>query len=231
MKPVNVTRRDLGLVGFAPAFEAMTAFTAARTAAQADEIWLLEHPPVFTLGRAGREEHVLAAGGIPVVHTDRGGQVTYHGPGQLVAYVLADVKRLNIGPRELVRRLEEAMIRTLAGTGIIARRRPGAPGVYFGAAKIGALGLRIRRGCSYHGLALNVDVDLEPFARINPCGYAGLEVTRVADLAGVTDPAWLRDELFVHLCGVLYEECGFHAVVAPRESAACTPRWSLDTVT
>jgi lipoyl(octanoyl) transferase len=164
----------------------MQAFNAARTPETQDQLWLLEHPPVFTLGLAGRREHVLAAGGIPVIATDRGGQVTYHGPGQAVAYVLADLRRLGIGAKELVRRIEEAMIALLAEYRIEGRRRAGMPGVYVGDAKIAAIGLRIARGCSYHGVALNASVDLEPFARIDPCGYPGLAATRLADL-GVRD--------------------------------------------
>lgn len=174
--------RRLGVVPYVPTWERMRAFVAARTDETADEIWFLEHPPVYTLGLAGDPAHVLDPGAIPVIRTDRGGQVTYHGPGQLVAYVLADLKRLAIGPRELVRRLEEAVIQFLAAERIEGERRPKAPGVYVGGSKIAALGLRIRKGCSYHGLALNVAPDLEPFGRINPCGYAGLVVTSLARL-------------------------------------------------
>ena len=178
--------RNLGLVAYEPTWRAMQAFNAARTAATEDQLWLVEHPPVFTLGLAGRREHVRAPGDIPVVATDRGGQVTYHGPGQAVAYVLADLRRLGIGVRELVRRIEEAVIVVLRGYGIEGVRRAGMPGVYVGDAKIAAIGLRIARGCSYHGVALNVDADLEPFSRIDPCGYPGLAATRLADL-GVRD--------------------------------------------
>ncbi len=160
----------------------MQAFTDQRSASTPDEIWLTEHPPVFTQGLAGRAEHLLAPGDIPVVQTDRGGQVTYHGPGQVVAYTLIDLRRAGFGVRELVRRLEQAVIDCVAEAGVQATRRPGAPGVYVGDAKLAALGLRVRRGCSYHGLALNVAMDLGPYARINPCGYAGLAVT---DLAGL----------------------------------------------
>jgi len=162
----------------------MQAFTDARDADTPDELWLVEHDPVFTLGQAGKPEHVLAPGDIPVVPVDRGGQVTYHGPGQLVAYPLLDLRRLGIGVRELVQRIEQSVIDTLATWGIEARRRDGAPGIYVGAAKIMALGLRVRRGCSFHGLAFNVDMDLEPYARINPCGYQGLAVTQVLDCGG-----------------------------------------------
>lgn len=182
---MSVLIRRLGRVAYTPTWTAMRDFVAARTPDQADEIWLLEHPPVYTLGLAGKREHILEAGSIPVVHSDRGGQVTYHGPGQLIAYVLLDLKRLGLGPRELVRRLEAAILATLAGYGIQGQRRVGAPGVYVDEAKVAALGLRLRNGISYHGLALNVALDLEPFARINPCGYAGLAVTSLAQL-GVT---------------------------------------------
>lgn len=174
--------RRLGRVPYEPTWQGMKDFVDARTAETPDELWLLEHDPVYTLGLAGDPAHVLNAGGTPVVQTDRGGQVTWHGPGQLVAYVLLDMKRRELGPRELVRLLEEAIIRALAGWGIEAQRRPRAPGVYVGAAKIASLGLRIRRHCSYHGLALNVAPDLAPFRGINPCGYAGLAVTSLAEL-------------------------------------------------
>jgi len=167
----------------------MQAFTDARDADTPDELWILEHDPVFTLGQAGKPEHVLAAGGIPVLKVDRGGQVTYHGPGQIVAYPLVDLRRLNLGVREFVCRIEQAMIDVLADWNIVGQRRAGAPGIYVGDAKIGALGLRVRRGCSFHGLAFNVAMDLEPFRRINPCGFAGLEVTSMLDLGGPSDPA------------------------------------------
>ena len=178
--------RNLGLVAYEPTWRAMQAFNAARDASTEDQLWLLEHPPVFTLGLAGRREHVLAPGEIPVVATDRGGQVTYHGPGQAVAYLLLDLRRLGLGVRELVRRIEHAVIETLAQYGIEAERRAGIPGVYVRQAKIAAIGLRIARGCSYHGVALNADMDLEPFERIDPCGYPGLAATSLAAL-GVRD--------------------------------------------
>lgn len=177
-----VTVRHLGLCDYESTWRAMQRFTEARRQDTPDEVWLLEHPPVFTLGRAGRLEHVLEPGDIPLVHTDRGGQVTYHGPGQLIAYVLLDLGRRQLGVRPLVEILEGSVVDLLAAEGLAAARRQGAPGVYVGAAKVAALGLRIRRGCSYHGLALNVDVDLAPFGRIDPCGYPGLAVTRLADL-------------------------------------------------
>ena len=178
--------RHQGCVEYEPTWRAMQRFTDERTPDTADEIWLLEHPPVFTLGLNGRREHVLAAGEIPVIHVDRGGQVTYHGPGQLVVYPLLDLKRLNLTIRDLVVRLENAVIELCAGFGIEAAGRRDAPGVYVQGRKLASIGLRVRRGGTYHGLALNALNDLEPFSRINPCGYAGLQVTRLADLATVT---------------------------------------------
>ena len=178
--------RALGLVAYEPTWRAMQAFNASRSVDTEDQLWLVEHPPVFTLGLAGRREHVLDPGDIPVVATDRGGQVTYHGPGQAIVYALVDLRRLGIGAKELVRRLEQAAIDTLSGHGIEARRRAGMPGVYVGDAKIAAIGLRIARGASYHGIALNVENDLAPFSRIDPCGYPGLASARTADL-GVRD--------------------------------------------
>jgi lipoyl(octanoyl) transferase len=181
-----VIRRALGLVAYEPTWHAMQAFTRTRTPETSDQLWLVEHPQVFTLGLAGRREHVLSAGDIPVVATDRGGQVTYHGPGQAVVYTLLDLRRLGLGVKELVRRLEQGAIDLLAGYSIAAERRAGMPGVYVGGAKVAAIGLRIARGCSYHGIALNVANDLEPFSRIDPCGYPGLASTRLSDL-GVRD--------------------------------------------
>ena len=162
----------------------MQRFTDTRAADTPDELWLVEHDPVFTLGQAGKPEHVLVPGDIPVIHVDRGGQVTYHGPGQIVAYPLLDLKRLKIGVREYVQRIEQAVIDTLADWNISAQRRDGAPGVYVDDAKVAALGIRVRRGCSFHGLAFNIAMDLEPFQRINPCGYAGLQVTSMLELRG-----------------------------------------------
>lgn len=175
----------LGLADYEQTWAAMRALTHARSETSEDQIWFVEHPPVFTLGQAGKPEHILNPGEIKVVQSDRGGQVTYHGPGQLIAYVMIDLNRRGFGVRSLVTRLEESMIGTLAHFGIVAHSRAEAPGVYVNERKIGALGLRVRRGRSYHGLALNVDLDLKPFLRINPCGYAGLEVTQMRDL-GVT---------------------------------------------
>lgn len=181
---------DLGRRAFEPVWRAMESWTDARGEDGADELWLLEHEPVFTLGQAGRPEHVLAPGDIPVLRTNRGGQVTYHGPGQLVAYPLIDLRRRKLGVREFVCRIEQALIDTLARWDIRAERREGAPGVYVAGAKIGALGLRVRRGCSFHGLAFNVNLDPEPFTRINPCGYEGLRVTSVLECGG---PATLAE--------------------------------------
>ena len=174
--------RWLGPVEYAPTWRAMQDFTAQRTPDTPDELWLLEHPPVYTQGQAGKAEHLIAATDIPVVPIDRGGQITYHGPGQVVAYVLVDLRRRGYGIRELVTRMEQAVIDLLAAHGVAAARRAGAPGVYVDGAKIAALGLRVKHGCTYHGLALNVDMDLAPFAAINPCGYAGMPVTQCRDL-------------------------------------------------
>ena len=159
----------------------MVATTSSRDANSADELWFLQHFPVFTQGQAGKAEHVLMAGDIPVIQTDRGGQVTYHGPGQLVVYLLIDIKRKGWGPRQLVAAIERALVACLAEMGIQSAPREDAPGVYVGAKKIASLGLRIRNGCSFHGLSLNINMDLQPFQRINPCGYAGMEMTQVAD--------------------------------------------------
>ncbi|WP_454832310.1 lipoyl(octanoyl) transferase LipB [Pseudoxanthomonas wuyuanensis] len=176
--------RELGRQPYEPVWRAMQRFTDARGEDTADEIWLVEHEPVFTLGQAGKPEHVLAAGDIPVVHVDRGGQVTYHGPGQIVAYPLFDLKRMKVGVREYVCRIEQAIIDTMAEWNIQAQRREGAPGVYVAGAKVAALGIRVRRGCTFHGLSFNIGMDLEPFHRINPCGYQGLQVVSLADLGG-----------------------------------------------
>ena len=178
--------RALGRVAYEPTWRAMQAFNLARTPGTLDQLWLVEHPAVFTLGLAGRHEHVLAPGDIPVVATDRGGQVTYHGPGQAVVYVLMDLRRAGYGVREMVRRVENAVIEVLGDRGVRGARREGMPGVYVEGAKIAAIGLRVARGCTYHGVSLNVDGDLEPFSRIDPCGYPGLAATRLADL-GVGD--------------------------------------------
>lgn len=196
--------RELGQVEYEPTWHAMQRFTDTRGVDTPDEIWLLEHAPVFTQGQAGKAEHVLFPGDIPVVQVDRGGQVTYHGPGQLVAYLLLDVRRSGIGVRELVSRMERSLIDLLASYGVSANAKPDAPGVYVEGAKIASLGLRIRNGRSFHGLALNVDMDLQPFQRINPCGYAGMAMTQLADQAAspivfAEVTARLREQLSKHL--------------------------------
>jgi len=211
------TLRFLGRVPYEPTVDAMKAFTAGRSPDTPDEIWLVEHDPVFTQGLAGKAEHVLDAGGVPVVRTNRGGQVTYHGPGQLVAYPLVDLRRLGIYVKEYVFRLEEAVLRTLADFGVTGHRVPGAPGIYVrlddpfghaalgrdrppsdpfqGLGKIAALGVKVSNHCTYHGVALNVAMDLQAFARINPCGYAGLKTVDLATLGIVVDPATVADAL------------------------------------
>jgi lipoyl(octanoyl) transferase len=186
---VSLVVRRLGRVAYAPAWRAMQAFTDARDDATPDELWFLEHEAVFTQGLNGKPEHLLDTRDIPVVGIDRGGQVTYHGPGQLVMYALVDLRRRGIGVRELVLALEGAVVALAAKHGVEAAGRRDAPGVYVGGSKLASIGLRVRRGCSYHGLALNVDLDLEPFRRINPCGMAGLAMTRLADL-GVLLGVW-----------------------------------------
>ena len=182
------TIRTLGRQPYEPVWRAMQRFTDARGPDTPDELWLVEHDPVFTLGQAGKPEHVLAAGDIPVIHVDRGGQVTYHGPGQLTAYCLFDLKRMDIGPRAFVEKVEDAIVTVLQDMGIPAEANRDAHGVYVNGKKIASLGLRIRKGCAYHGLSLNVDMDLEPFTRINPCGYAGLQMTQVKDFLGDRTP-------------------------------------------
>ncbi|MDR2012958.1 MAG: lipoyl(octanoyl) transferase LipB [Rhodanobacter sp.] len=208
--------RKLGRQPYEPLWRAMQAFTDARGPDTPDELWVLEHDPVFTLGQAGKWEHVLMPGDIPVVPVDRGGQVTYHGPGQIVVYPLFDLRRLKIGVRELVQRIEQAIIDTLEHWGISAARRAGAPGVYVGEAKVAALGLRVRRGCSLHGLAFNVNMNLEPFQRINPCGYRGLVVTQVLDLGGPGSLAAVEEILI----GELARQFG----LTPTPAAAQIPR-------
>ncbi|KPX14969.1 Octanoyltransferase [Pseudomonas syringae pv. delphinii] len=195
--------RDLGLIDYETAWHAMQRFTDGRGREAGDEVWLVQHPPVFTQGQSGKAEHLLLPGNIPVVQVDRGGQVTYHGPGQLVAYLMLDVRRLGFGVRDLVTRIENTLIALLADYGVTAEAKPDAPGVYVDGAKIASLGLRIRNGCSFHGLALNVDMDLEPFRRINPCGYAGLAMTQLSDQAGQIEfsevSVRLRAQLVKHL--------------------------------
>ncbi len=196
--------RDFGFRPLPGVFEEMQAFTAERTADARDEVWFVEHPPVYTLGMRADRSHLLAPGDIPVVQIDRGGQVTYHGPGQLVAYVLLDLKRLGWTARTLVQALESAVIDTVATYGIAAKARRDAPGVYVASgkhagAKLGAVGLRVKRHCSYHGLAVNVAMDLAPFAGINPCGYEGLEVTQLRDLCGIDDLKRFRADFTPYL--------------------------------
>jgi len=200
------TVRTLGRVDYVPTWQAMIDFTAARDAHTADELWICEHPPVYTLGQAGKPEHLLADNGIPLVKIDRGGQITYHGPGQVVIYLLLDLNRHGLKVRELVSRMEQAIIDLLAQHGAASMRLDGAPGVYVQhggsasyPAKIAALGLRIRRGCSYHGLSLNVDMELGPFSAINPCGYAGMPVTQTRDLGITLTPTRAAEALTQHL--------------------------------
>ncbi len=202
--------RQLGRVDYVPTWQGMIEFTSRRTAITPDELWICEHPPVYTLGQAGKPEHLLRDNGIPLVKIDRGGQITYHGPGQVVIYLLLDLNRRNLKVRELVHGMEQAIIDLLAGQGIDAVRLNGAPGVYVRhtnkecspgsyPAKIAALGLRIRKGCSYHGLSLNVDMELAPFSAINPCGYAGMPVTQTKDLGMILTPEQTATELINHL--------------------------------
>jgi lipoyl(octanoyl) transferase len=195
--------RQLGRQPYVPVFEAMQRFTDERQELTSDEVWVLEHEPVFTQGVAGKAEHVLAPGDIPVVQVDRGGQVTYHGPGQLVIYLLLNLRRLKLGVRELVTLMEQLIIDLLAEEGIVAYARPDAPGVYVEGSKIASLGLRIRRGCSFHGLALNVDMDLTPFERINPCGYQGLDMTQLAVLVDEVDIGLITERMLSALTGRL----------------------------
>jgi lipoyl(octanoyl) transferase len=192
---VMIQIRKPGLVDYTATLAAMKEFTDCRSADTPDELWLLEHAPVFTLGLAAKRSDLLAPGKIPVVQVDRGGQVTYHGPGQLVAYTLIDLKRAGLNARSLVSALENAVINTVAEYGIKAHSLRKAPGVYVGTAKLASIGLRIRRGCSYHGLALNVDLDLTPFTRINPCGFAGMQMTQLTSLGGPGDLDQVADDL------------------------------------
>ncbi len=183
---IPLTVRDLGLRSYNPVFQAMQTFTSTRLESTPDELWLLQHTPVFTQGLNGKPEHLLNPGSIPVIPVDRGGQITYHGPGQIVIYCLLDIKRANLGVRQLVTLLEQSVVELLTAYDIQACARPEAPGVYVNGRKIASLGLRIRRQRCYHGLSLNVDMDLEPFGRINPCGYPGLEVTQLKNLGIIT---------------------------------------------
>ena len=198
--------RELGLADYQSVFDAMREFTDARDEHTPDELWLLQHPQVFTQGQAGKAEHVLAPGDIPVIQVDRGGQVTYHGPGQWVIYLLVDLKRRGMGVRALVTLIEDSIVKLLGEYGIAAAARPDAPGVYVDGDKIASLGLRVRRGCSYHGLSLNVDMDLEPFQRINPCGHEGLQVTAMARL--LPDAALDMDTIGRRLLAILADALG-----------------------
>ena len=194
--PSGLVIRRLGLVDYQPTLDAMRRLTEERGADTPYEIWLLQHPRVFTQGQAGKAEHVLAPGDIPVIKVERGGQVTYHGPGQLVAYLMLDLRRKNLGVRDLVTAMEQSLVDVLALHGVEAAPRADAPGVYVGADKIASLGLRVRRGCSFHGLALNLDMDLEPFRRINPCGYAGLRMTQLTEhVEGPIDIGLVEEQL------------------------------------
>lgn len=205
---MSIQVRHLGVQPYDAVYQDMLSYTEARDANTADQIWLLQHPPVFTQGQAGKAEHVLLPGDIPVVQTDRGGQVTYHGPGQLVAYLLIDIKRLGMGPRQLVSLIEQAIVNTLSQWHIDAAPRADAPGVYVAERKIASLGLRIKQGRSFHGLALNVDMDLQPFQRINPCGYAGMEMTQMTQEC---DTPVALETVEQHLAAELlrlFESCG-----------------------
>jgi lipoyl(octanoyl) transferase len=209
--------KSLGLQSYDEIWQAMQDYTNRRGVASQDQLWLLEHPPVFTLGQAGKSEHVLNPGDIPIVYSDRGGQVTYHGPGQLIAYLLIDLHRARLGIRGLVNHLEAAVISLLGKHGIDAVSRQNAPGVYIEESKVASLGLRVRRGCSYHGLSLNVDMDLEPFSRINPCGFPGLQVTQLADWQKAPNLPRVGQELAQHLADRLGYTLNFADSDEPHE--------------
>lgn len=202
----SILIKKLGLRDYQETWQAMRDFTDQRTSTTASEICLLQHPPVFTQGQAGKEEHLLQPGDIPVIQTDRGGQVTYHGPGQMVAYVLLGLKSAGLGIRQLVNKLEESVVMLLAEQGIAAQSRQEAPGVYVGDAKIASLGLRVRRGYSYHGLALNIDMDLSPFERINPCGMSGLKVTQLTDIGYKGSIEQIEDRWTDIFCQLIHYE-------------------------
>lgn len=199
--------RNLGLRPYEMVWEAMKTFTAGRDRSVPDELWCVQHPPVYTQGQAGKAEHILAPGSIPVVQADRGGQVTYHGPGQLVVYLMIDLPRAGLGVRQLVDLIEQSLVSVLATEKIDAAPRPDAPGVYVDGAKIASLGLRVRRGCSFHGLALNVDMDMEPFTRINPCGFSGMPMCQVRDFS----PSANLDKLSGRLTDTLAVALGYDA--------------------
>lgn len=195
--------RYLGLCPYEPTWRAMQDFVNNRTPETLDELWVLEHPPVFTQGQAGKAEHILEPDSIPIVHSDRGGQVTYHGPGQLVLYSLLDIKRQGITLKRLVCALEDALIALLGELNLVGTKRPGAPGIYVNEAKIAFIGLRIRRGCSYHGISLNVNLDVEPFSRINPCGYENLAITQLADFLPEITTTEIAPKLISHIAQTL----------------------------
>ncbi len=210
MSKQTIIIKHLGLRDYEPVWREMQKFTDERGIETADELWLVEHPPVFTQGLAGKAEHVLAAGDIPVIQVDRGGQVTYHGPGQIVAYPMINLRRHGIGVKSLVYGIEQAIIDTVAQYDVTAKRKDNAPGVYVAGAKIASLGLRIRKACSFHGLAFNIDMDLEPFQRINPCGFSGLEVIQLADLANDVKISIVEQQLIKAFC----EQLNFTAAFA-----------------
>lgn len=220
MTPFKVEIKDLSLQDYPTVWNAMRVYTDQRDLNTPDAIWLVEHPPVYTQGQAGKPEHILNPGHIPIVLSDRGGQVTYHGPGQLVVYFLLDIKRLNITVRDLVSRLEQALIDMLSASGIPASRKDNAPGVYVEGAKIASLGLRVRKGCTYHGLALNVNMDLKPFTQINPCGFEGLRMTQMADHSDVTT----LNEAKIALVPYLLKQLGYNDphLVGEEEHDTCT---------
>lgn len=202
-KPLVV--KNLGEESYAETFQAMKSFTDSRDARSADEFWFVQHPPVYTLGQAGKLEHLLTPGDIPIVHSDRGGQVTYHGPGQLVCYLLLDIRRLQLGVRDLVTAIEQSIVQLIHSYGVAAEAKPEAPGVYVDDRKLAALGLRIRKGCSYHGLSLNVDMDLNPFSNINPCGIEGLDVVDMKRL-GIDRP---MAKVISELTNILIQQIGY----------------------
>ncbi|MDH4873238.1 lipoyl(octanoyl) transferase LipB [Pseudomonas sp. BN515] len=206
MAPAELIVRHLGLVDYLPTLEAMRRLTVERDERTPDEIWLLQHPRVFTQGQAGKAEHLLAPGDIPVIQVERGGQVTYHGPGQLVAYLMLDLRRLGLGVRDLVTAMEQSLVDVMATYGVEAAPKADAPGVYVDGDKVASLGLRVSRGCSFHGLALNVDMDMSPFWRINPCGYAGLKMVQLKDL--IETPPQL-DEVAQRLEQALRQRLGY----------------------
>jgi len=202
-KPLVV--KNLGVEPYAETWQAMKSFTDSRNESNVDEFWFVQHPPVYTLGQAGKVAHLLTPGDIPIVHSDRGGQVTYHGPGQLVCYLLLDIRRLQLGVRDLVTAIEQSIVQLINSYGVAAEAKPEAPGVYVDGRKLAALGLRIRRGCSYHGLSLNVDMDLGPFSNINPCGIEGLEVVDMKRL-GIGHP---MAKIVEELTDILVQQIGY----------------------